>query len=61
MRRRILAVLAAHPEGLHAQAIAQALDYGGDLGPTLRAMRRDGRVRRVKAGVYAVEEEKRYG
>jgi hypothetical protein len=56
MRRRILEVLAAHPAGLHVQAIAQALDYRGDLGPTLRGMLRDGHVRRVGVGVYAVAQ-----
>jgi hypothetical protein len=57
MRRRILEVLAAHPEGLHQTALARELGYGGDLGPTLRAMRRDEHVRRVGPGVYAVGED----
>jgi hypothetical protein len=56
MRRRILAVLAAHPEGLHVTAIAQQLGYGGDLGPTLRGMLRDEHVRRVGLGVAACEQ-----
>jgi hypothetical protein len=57
MRRHILGVLAAHPEGLHQTAIARELDYDGDLGPTLRAMRRDRLVCRVAAGVYAGQGE----
>jgi hypothetical protein len=51
MRRRILEVLAAPPDGLHQTALAQALDVAGALGPTPRAMRRDGLGRRVGAGV----------
>jgi hypothetical protein len=56
MRRRILEVLAAHPEGVHHQEVAQQLGYAGDLGPTLRAMLRDGHVRRVGPGVYQCRE-----
>jgi hypothetical protein len=54
MRRRILEVLAAHPEGLHQTAVAAALGHVGDLGPTLRAMLRDQLVQRLGPGVYAV-------
>jgi hypothetical protein len=59
MRRRVLEVLAAHPEGLHHTALAQALGYGGDLSPTLRAMHRDRLVQRVGPGVYQVAKDTR--
>ena len=54
MRRQILEVLQAHPEGLHHTAIAQQLGVAGDLSATLRSMFRDRLVRRVGVGVYRV-------
>jgi small-conductance mechanosensitive channel len=56
MRQRIIALLAEHPEGLHHAQVAQALGVESTLGPTLRAMLRDGLVRRLGVGAYAEAE-----
>lgn len=53
-RRRILALLQAHPEGLHARAIKAQLGLAKNLGDTLKGMERDGLVQRVGYGRYAL-------
>lgn len=52
MRRRIVALLREHPEGLSPAQIRERLQAGKSLASTLHAMARDGLVRRVGPGRY---------
>jgi hypothetical protein len=54
MRRRIVALLEEHPEGLSPVQTRQLLGVAKDLGSTMKAMARDGLLRRVETGWYAV-------
>ena len=54
MRRRIVALLREHPEGLAPAEIDRLLGAGRPLGDTLLGMRRDGLVQRVGPGRYVV-------
>jgi hypothetical protein len=54
MRRRIVALLQEHPEGLSPVQTRQLLGIAKDLGSTMKAMVRDGLLRRVETGRYAV-------
>jgi hypothetical protein len=58
MRRRILALLRDHPEGLSPAQVRQMLGVDKTLQSTMQAMVRDGLLRRVAAGVYVRVEEK---
>ena len=52
MRRRIVALLQEHPAGLSPVQARQRLGVDKDLGPTMKAMARDGLLRRVETGRY---------
>jgi hypothetical protein len=52
MRRRIVALLQAHPDGLSPVQARQLLDIDKNLGSTMKAMVRDGLLRRVEHGRY---------
>ena len=54
MRRRIVALLQEHPEGLSPVQTRQLLGVAKDLGSTMKAMARDGLLRRVETGRYGV-------
>jgi hypothetical protein len=54
MRRRILALLQDHPEGLSPSQIRNQLGTDRDLNNTCFAMARDGLLRRVGRGRYVV-------
>jgi AcrR family transcriptional regulator len=54
IRRRIVALLRDHPEGLSPVQTRQALGIDKDLGSTMKAMVRDGLLRRVATGRYTV-------
>jgi hypothetical protein len=54
MRRRIVALLQEHPEGLSPVQTRQLLGVDKDLGQTMKAMARDGLLRRVETGRYVV-------
>ena len=54
MRRRIVALLEEHPEGLSPVQTRQLLGMGKDLGSTMKSMSRDGLLRRVETGRYVV-------
>jgi hypothetical protein len=54
MRRRIVALLQEHPEGLSPAQTRQLLGVDKELGPTMKAMARDGLLRRVETGRYVV-------
>ena len=54
MRRRIVALLQEHPEGLSPVQTRQLLGVAKDLGSTMKAMMRDGLLRRVETGRYGV-------
>jgi hypothetical protein len=56
MRRRIVALLQEHPEGLSPAQTRQLLGVDKDLGPTMKAMARDGLLQRVETGRYVVNE-----
>jgi len=56
MRRRIVALLQEYPEGLSPVQTRQRLGVAKDLGQTMKAMARDGLLRRVETGRYAVGE-----
>jgi hypothetical protein len=56
MRRRIVALLQEHPEGLSPVQTRQLLGIDKDLGSTMKAMARDGLVRRVEMGWYVARE-----
>lgn len=52
MRRRIVALLHDHPEGLSPAQVRRLLVVDKDLGATMKAMARDGLIRRVQTGWY---------
>jgi hypothetical protein len=54
MRRRIVALLEEYPEGLSPVQTRQLLGLAKDLGSTMKAMARDGLLRRVETGRYVV-------
>jgi hypothetical protein len=54
MRRRIVALLQEHPDGLSPAQTRHLLDVDKDLGPTIKAMARDGLLQRVEPGRYVV-------
>lgn len=54
IRRRIVALLQDHPEGLSPAQTRRALGIDKRLTSTMKAMHRDGILRRVAAGVYVV-------
>ena len=54
MRRRLVALLQEHPEGLSPVQTRQLLGIDKDLGSTMKAMARDGLLRRVETGRYVV-------
>jgi hypothetical protein len=56
MRRRIVALLQEHPEGLSPMQTRRLLGVDKDLGSTMKAMVRDGLLRRVETGRYVVSE-----
>ena len=56
MRRRIVALLQEYPEGLSPVQTRQLLSVAKDLGQTMKAMARDGLLRRVETGRYAGSE-----
>jgi hypothetical protein len=53
MRRRIVALLQEHPEGLSPAQTRRLMGIDKDLGGTMKAMMRDGLLRRVETGRYA--------
>jgi excisionase family DNA binding protein len=55
-RRAILTLLHEHPEGLSPVQTRQRLGTDKDLGQTMKAMARDGWLRRLKPGVYTVDD-----
>jgi hypothetical protein len=57
LRSLILHVLAPHPAGLTPGAVASQLGLTTSLTATLRAMTREGLLRRVSAEVYAVADK----
>lgn len=56
MRRRIMALLHDHPEGLSPAQVRRALVVDKDLGATMKAMARDGLLRRVQTGWYVAHK-----
>ena len=54
MRRRIIALLQAHPEGLSPAQIRTHLGVEKQLGDTCLGMARDGVIRRIGPGRYGV-------
>ena len=52
IRRRILALVWEHPEGLSPAQTRQLVDIEKDLGATMKAILRDGLLRRVTHGQY---------
>jgi hypothetical protein len=56
MRRRIVALLREHPEGLSPVQTRHLLGLAKDLGSTMKAMARDGLLRRVETGWYVARE-----
>jgi len=58
MRRRIVALLQEHPEGLSPVQTRQLLGIVKDLGSTMKAMARDGLLRRVETGRYVVAQDR---
>jgi hypothetical protein len=56
MRRRIVALLQEHPDGLSPVQVRQRLGVAKDLGSTLNAMARDGLVRRLERGRYVAHD-----
>jgi hypothetical protein len=53
MRRRMVALLQDHPEGLSPAQVRRLLVVDKDLGATMKAMARDGLLRRIELGRYA--------
>jgi hypothetical protein len=53
-RRRIVALLQDHPDGLSPAQTQQRLGVDKDLGSTMKAMMRDGLLQRVALGRYVV-------
>src|SRR2546426_11824320 len=58
MRRRIVALLQEHLEGLSPVQTRQLLGLAKDLGSTMKAMARDGLLRREGTGGEVAEEKK---
>ena len=58
MRRRIVALLQEYPEGLSPVQTRQLLGLAKDLGSTIKAMARDGLLRRVETGRYVVAQDR---
>ena len=56
MRRRIVALLQEHPEGLSPAQARQLLGIEKSLGSTMKAMVREGLLRRVAHGRYVTAE-----
>jgi hypothetical protein len=56
MRRRIVALLQDHPEGLSPRQMQDLLGVPKSLANTCPGMCRDGLLRRVKHGVYVARE-----
>ena len=54
MRRRIVALLQEYPEGLSPVQTRQLLGLDKSLGSTMKAMARDGLLRRVETGRYVL-------
>jgi DNA-binding transcriptional MerR regulator len=54
IRRRIVELLRDYPEGLSGHQTREFLGVEKDLRPTLKAMVRDGLIRRVGKGLYGV-------
>ena len=54
IRRRIVELLRDYPEGLSGQQMREFLAVEKDLRPTMKAMVRDGLIRRVGKGLYGV-------
>jgi DNA-binding transcriptional MerR regulator len=54
IRRRIVELLRDYPEGLSGQQTREFLAVEKDLRPTMKAMVRDGLIRRVGKGLYGV-------
>ena len=52
MRQHIVALLREHPEGLRPTQVRQLLGVSKDLVPTMKAMVRDGLIRRLEYGKY---------
>ena len=59
MRRRIIALLQEHPEGLSPAQTRPLLGADKDLHNTMKAMVRDGLIRRVETGRYRTNESSR--
>ena len=59
MRRRLVALLQDHPDGLSPAPTRQLLGVAKDLGSTMKAMARDGLLRRVAQGWYVATEASR--
>ena len=59
MRRHIVTLLQEHPDGLSPVQTRQFLGVAKDLGSTMKAMVRDGLLRRVETGRYVVGGERR--
>lgn len=58
MRQRIVALLRDYPDGLSPMQTRQLLGVEKDLGSTMKAMLRDGLLRRVVLGQYIAADEK---
>jgi excisionase family DNA binding protein len=56
-QKDILTLLRQHPEGLKPVQVRQLLGSDEDLGNTMKAMARDGLLRRIRPGMYAVASE----
>ncbi len=56
MRQQILALVRDHPEGLSPAETRRRLGSDKDLGSTMKAMARDGLLRRVTTGWYVATE-----
>jgi hypothetical protein len=54
MRQRILALLRDYPDGLSPAQTRQLLGVEKNLGSTMKAMLRDGLLRRIETGRYSV-------
>lgn len=54
MRQRITALLREHPEGLSPSQASELLHAGKSLRATMKAMARDGRLRRLGTGRYGL-------
>jgi hypothetical protein len=54
-----VALVQDHPEGLSPAQTRRMLDIEKDLGSTMKAMSRDGLLRRVEPGRYVAAESSR--